>query len=258
MPSRQKGTRDWSQDALAARQNACERLSRVAQILAEQHRGKLEEGKIEERHLERPDFVWHYLIQTLAVMGNSRGYGGLILNLDNYNRVTFEALSRLSPTDRLRVLKETLHAAKVRMPDKKAAWLAKNFRRIESMGGPAAAKADLFSKRTREAKIAFMERFEGIGPANARNIFMAVYDPDFRQSVKVDERIRSISEVLGVSFSSYDEHEQFYLDVAAKAGLNGWELDRLLYNFKDEVLAKLRQKAAAGVGARTCALRQHV
>ena len=49
----------------------------------------------------------------------------------------------------------------------------------------------------------------------------------------------SISELLGLSFASYSAHEAFYLDVARQAGLNGWELDRLLYNFLDEVKSRL-------------------
>ena len=34
------------------------------------------------------------------------------------------------------------------------------------------------------------------------------------------------------------------MNVAARAGLNGWELDRLIYNFTNEVLAGLRDMTA--------------
>ena len=177
-------------------------------------------------------------------MGSSRGYEGLILDPVNYSKVTFESLSLSSPADRLRILKETLHAAKVRMPDKKAEWLAENFDRIVAMAGPAAAKAGLLRNSTRESKIEFLEQFKGIGPKYARNILMIVYHPDFRQSIAVDERIKSVSRELGLSFGSYDEEEQFYVNVAARAGLNGWELDRLVYNFRNEVLTGLREMTA--------------
>src|ERR1700751_2251009 len=63
------------------------------------------------------------------------------------------------------------------------------------------------------------EQFKGIGPKYARNILMIVYHPDFRQSIAVDERIKSVSRELGLSFGSYDEEEQFYVNVAARAGL---------------------------------------
>ena len=55
----------------------------------------------------------------------------------------------------------------------------------------------------------------------------------------VDARIKAVSERLGVSFGSYAAHEAFYLGVARLAGINGWELDRLLYNFRSEVESRL-------------------
>jgi hypothetical protein len=68
---------------------------------------------------------------------------------------------------------------------------------------------------------------------------MDVYHEEFRDSIALDVRIKAISEALGLSFATYVEHESFYLAVARQAGLNGWELDRLLFNFRREVEAKL-------------------
>lgn len=100
-----------------------------------------------------PNFVWHFLLQSFATMGNSRGADGLIWNADNYNKVTFEALSKLSPKKRLQVLKETLRAAKVRMPPQKAARIALNFEKIKEMGGVEEANKLAFAQEGREAKI---------------------------------------------------------------------------------------------------------
>jgi hypothetical protein len=50
-----------------------------------------------ERELQRPDFVWHLLLQSFSTWGGSRGWAGLIGTKENYERVTFEALSRLDP-----------------------------------------------------------------------------------------------------------------------------------------------------------------
>ncbi len=36
---------------------------------------------------------------------------------------------------------------------------------------------------------------------------------------------------------SYEDEEGFYLDAARRAGLDGWTVDRLLYNFRDEARA---------------------
>ena len=109
------------------------------------------------------------------------------------------------------------------------------------MGGPAAARSSLLSCCGRAAKLAFLDAFKGIGPKYARNIMMDVYHPEFRDSIAIDVRIKGISTVLGVSFSSYEEEEAFYLAVAQEAGLSGWELDRILFNFTAEVKERLRQ-----------------
>lgn len=107
------------------------------------------------------------------------------------------------------------------------------------MGGVAAAKERLLGQAGREAKIKFLQSFHGIGPKYSRNMLMDVYHPDFRDSIAIDQRILSISKALGLSFRNYNDHEDFYLRVARDAGLNGWELDRLMYRFTDEFLIEL-------------------
>jgi thermostable 8-oxoguanine DNA glycosylase len=139
------------------------------------------------------------------------------------------------------VLRETLRDAKVRWPNKKAEWLARDFERIVDMGGVTEAREALLGKIGQAAKIEFLQSFVGIGEKYARNIMMDVYHPDFRESVAIDARIRSVSSELGLSFDSYEEHEQFYLDVAHNAGLSGWELDRLIFNFRDEIVCRLEE-----------------
>jgi endonuclease III len=173
-------------------------------------------------------------------MGNSRGYDGLFRDPGNYAKITFEALSLLSPEERLRVLAETLGAAAVRMPDRKAEWLAADFEQIQSMGGPQKAKDALLGEPGRDAKIAFLKRLAGIGDKYARNIFMNVYHPEFRQSIAVDSRIESVLAVLGLDeLKSYEAREQFLLEAASEAGVDGWDLDRMLYHFKDQIFARL-------------------
>jgi thermostable 8-oxoguanine DNA glycosylase len=201
---------------------------------------KLEELKRDAQCLEKPDFVWLSLVESFSSMGNSRGYEGLFGNPENYKKITFEALSCLSLEDRLRVLAETLSAAVVRMPDKKAEWLAAAFEQIARMGGPVEAKAKLLREPGRDAKIAFLRKFSGIGPKYARNIFMNVYHPEFRQCIAVDSRIESVLAKLDFNaLKSYEEQEQFLLDVAETAGVDGWGLDRMIYHFKDEILGRL-------------------
>jgi hypothetical protein len=229
-----------SGDALEAR----DRLAAVLRDLAclPECKKKIEELKKDSRYLDEPDFVWRSLVESSSSWGNSRGYEGLFVgNPRNYDRITFDTLSGLSSLDRFRMLLKTLSASKVRMSKKKAGFLAENFEMIEAMGGLAAAKAKLLGQPTREAMMVFLEQFRGVGAKYSRNILMNVYHSLFHESVAVDDRIKSISQELGLSFRPYPEGEQFYLAVAQMAGLSGWEVDKLLYNFKDEVIASLRQ-----------------
>jgi hypothetical protein len=68
---------------------------------------------------------------------------------------------------------------------------------------------------------------------------MDVYHPEFRNSIAVDERIKNITKRLGLRFRTYEEEETFYLDAAKRAGLDGWELDRMMYGFYDDFKKEL-------------------
>jgi hypothetical protein len=66
--------------------------------------------------------------------------------------------------------------------------------------------------------------------------------PDFWESIAVDTRGQHVLDALGLPFRDYDEKEKFFLEVAHEAGLNGWQLDRLIYNSNDAVLAALNEE----------------
>jgi hypothetical protein len=222
-------------DEIAARN----RLVAVVQALATEKRAELDRLKEGCRGLARPDFIWHYLLQSFSTMGRASGWHGLIGNQDNYQRVTYDALAALTPKAREVQVRQVCRAAAVRMPDKKAGYILGCFEYVQSLGGLAEAKAKLLIQSGREAKLQFLQAFPGIGPKYARNIMMDVYHEDFRDSIALDTRIKAITGVLGLAFASYDKHEAFYLGVAQAAGLNGWELDRLLFNFRPELEARL-------------------
>jgi len=112
------------------------------------------------------------------------------------------------------------------------------------MDGPVEAEKKLLSQGSRKAMITFMKQFRGIGEKYARDVFMDVYHPEFRESIAVDARVQSILKTLGLSLKPYPEGEDFCLKAAKKAGLSGWELDRLLYHCTDKVLTNLKRKKA--------------
>lgn len=215
------------------------KLATVAKTLAREKRDVLTQFKAEHQHLARPDFLWHYLLQSFATMGRAAGWHGLIGNQTHYRQVCYDTLARLAPSVRATQTEETCRAAKIRMPGLKARYILNCFAQVKALGGPAAAKQRLLAQPGRDAKIEFLKSFSGIGDKYARNIMMDVYHEDFRDSIAIDARIKSLSATWGLSFSTYAEHEAFYLSAAAAAGLNGWELDRLLFNFKDEFLQRV-------------------
>ncbi|MBI3878589.1 MAG: hypothetical protein HY301_00795 [Verrucomicrobia bacterium] len=212
-------------------------LARCAKQLARRNGAMLDRLKAEYTQLQRPDFLWHYLLQSFATMGRASGWHGLIGNKSNYNKLRFDVLVELRPAARQSQVEATCRAAKIRMPSIKAGYILRCFEQVQKLGGVEAARATLLAQTGREGKITFLKSFRGIGDKYARNIMMDVYHPDFRQSIAVDARIKALSEKLGLSFASYAAHEAFYLEVAAEAELNGWELDRLIFNFQDEFLA---------------------
>ena len=212
-------------------------LAKIARKLAREKCAKLAELKSEEKQLKRPDFLWHYLLQSFATMGRAAGWHGLIGNKANYNKLRFEVLAKLSPKVRRVQVEATCRAAKIRMPSIKAGYILNCFDQVQQLGGLKAAKASLLAQPGRAAKIKFLKSFSGIGDKYARNIMMDVYHPEFRDSIAIDARIQAVSVSFGLCFDSYKAHEDFYLLVARDAGLNGWELDRLMFNFRDEFLS---------------------
>lgn len=225
-------------DSESRRQRLIGAFRHLTPDMKETLRKRKEEG-LERR--DRPDFIWHSLLQSFATMGNARGWDGLVGNKANYNLVTFEALSGLDSVERLERLDKVLRASKVRMPGKKAVWLDLNYELIVEMGGPEEARRQALAQNGREGKVAFMQRFPGIGDKYARNIWMDVYHPDFHDTIAIDLRIKKITEALGYLFkpTEYGEHERFYQDIAKKANLQGWELDRLLFHYTDHFLTAI-------------------
>jgi hypothetical protein len=217
------------------------RLAGVVRTLAAEYRDDLEVRKACYVELAKPDFIWHFLLQSFSTMGSAAGSNGLIRNKENYKKVKYEILKKMSRSARVRQVKQTLLAASVRWPERKTDFIMKCFDCVKKQGGPVKAKSKLLALPGRQAKIDFLDDYPGIGQKYARNIMMDVYHEDFRDSIAIDIRINAISKALGLSFSSqqYTEHEKFYLEVAHAAGLNGWELDRLMFNYRKEVESRL-------------------
>lgn len=198
---------------------------------------RLREIKLEARGLRQlPDLLWYLLLQTAATQGNSRGWDGLCGDPDTFQSVAYPVLARLIPRAREEQLLNALRRAVVRMPARKTRWLVHNFTRVHQMGGVEKATQHMLSLSTRDDKLRFMKSFDGIGEKYGRNNWMVIYDPDFRDTVAVDERLKKVAKAIDFRINSYQHAEEFYIAIAREAGLEPWELDRLLYNFTDHFL----------------------
>jgi hypothetical protein len=187
----------------------------------------------------RPDLIWHMLLQSMSGMGNNRGYARLILNDTNYRMVAWATVEALPKSERLAHIHSALAAAAVRMPGRKARWLTDYFDKIEQMGGISKALEQMRSLKGREGKLPFFQLFAGIKDKYGRNIWMDLCDPDFRDAVAIDVRLKKMYAVLGIPTDDYARAEQAMLEIAREAGLTGWGLDRLLFHFSDHFLSVL-------------------
>jgi hypothetical protein len=128
------------------------KLAAVARALARKHKDRLDDLKSSERHMGRPDFLWHFLLQSFGTMGRAAGWAGLS-KPENYNRLKYEALGALPAAERTAVAERACRDGKVRMPSIKSGYIVGCFERIQKLGGPEAAKEQLFALRGRDAKI---------------------------------------------------------------------------------------------------------
>lgn len=187
----------------------------------------------------RPDFLWYQLVTSASTHGNSRGYEGLMADPGNMLRIQYEALEPRPRPERSRIIEDVFRQARVRMAQIKAERLAENLELITQMGGLAAANQHAASLSGREAKLAFMRQFAGIGPKYARNIWMTVYGSDFHDAVALDTRVAKVSKLLGQATESYSQQEAYYRQIAREAGRQAWELDRIMYWYSADVLAAI-------------------
>jgi hypothetical protein len=221
---------------------AAKRLACVVRRVYDARRDELDKLKhYGAANWDQPDWIWEGLLGALSTMGNSAGFR-LVSDRQFHDRIRYAALECMAPNGRHDTLVETVRDAGVRWPNLKAKWLDENFMRIQSDGGPQAVKRKLEATPGRDGKLAFLDRFRGIGDKFARDMLMDVYHPDFRDSIALDIRVRKVTQALNLKFKKYEDEEGFFLSAATCAGINGWEIDRVLYRFTKDILSALSQK----------------
>jgi hypothetical protein len=154
--------------------------------------------------------------------------------------VAYPELAELGRKKREAKLLSALRKAKVRMQTLKARELAANVDQIKKeLDGVEEATRRMLGLGSREEKYQFMRSFDGIGEKYGRNVWMDIYDKDFRDTIAVDQRLKKVARALGFTGKRYKEAEDFYRAISQEAGLEPWALDRLLYNFTKYFLDKV-------------------
>lgn len=121
-------------------------LAKAVRAVYETHWEELQKVKEGARRTgEEPDSVWEGLVRSAATWGNARPGLDLMRTAQMHDQVRWEALDALSEAKRYTQIMETLKKAKIRWPERKASYLAENFRRIKAAGGPRSVKQHLES-----------------------------------------------------------------------------------------------------------------
>ncbi|MDD2836754.1 MAG: hypothetical protein PHY05_11490 [Methanothrix sp.] len=216
-------------------------LVAVAKNLRDKYKDELESKKEKGRALlRRPDFLWHELLVSYSTWGGISRNESMITDKNKNQQITYAELKNLSNEDRVNRLRQIMKDAKIHYYKKKAPMLARCFEKIEELGGLEQANAMLLNKKCAAEMTGFFNDFPGIGPKYANNIMMDCYHPLFHEKIALDSRIRSVSNELRLNLKRYSDHENFYLNIAKEAGIEGWELDRLIFEHRDEFLNALR------------------
>lgn len=215
----------------------------IAILLKKRHKAYLEDLERHAVALSKTDFLWSLLVHAFATMGSAAGWDRLSSNTESLNYLRYDNLLKLiNRKHRESFILEIFKKHGIRFPNRKASFLVEIFAEIKELGGPVSAQKALLRLHGREKKILFLKRLPGIGDKYARHILMCTFHPDFRQSIAIDTRIKTLTSMFGFRFSNYESHEKFLLEIASKANITGWELDRLMFWFYDEWKSEIKKR----------------
>jgi|JI8StandDraft_1071087.scaffolds.fasta_scaffold00929_1 hypothetical protein len=191
----------------------------------------------------RKDWLWHELIVSISTWGNSERAKNLLENVSMMEQLNYEQLKAKSIQEAEYTINTVIPQAKIGVrnisPERKASILFKNFKLLQDLGGCEKVSIFLLNIQGREAKIRFLTLFHGVSEKYARNIFMDIYHADFINSIAIDDRIGKVLNYLEVNPDlTYIEKESILQEIATICSLNGWALDRYLYNNMNEFMEK--------------------
>lgn len=81
----------------------------------------------------------------------------------------------------------------------------------------------------------FWMKYDGVGKEYSKNLPMDEKHKAFLNSIKIDDRLNSLLKGSIYEKLKNEEKEKIYLEAGKQNGLTGWEVDRICYNFKDDI-----------------------
>jgi hypothetical protein len=189
---------------------------------------------------KQPDWLWNGLISAFATNGGSNHYKNQIRpHRDLYRWEAIERLSDAKRGERLRTVVNPRWREKRDGTPWYSAHLEQAFQRFKSAGGPEAILKEYKRCKKAPERILYLMSFKGIGQKYARDIPMDAYDTLFAKHFAVDARLKSILRRTGSYASRYEANEKYLQAVAQYLKVDCWDLDRTLYERRDEVMKKL-------------------
>jgi hypothetical protein len=213
-----------------------EKVIKAVQAAAWEHAGALECSKAAAvEHGGHPDWPWNGIVLSAATLGGSWRWDKRVKPIYDAE-LSWAVLGGLSMEQR----QERFNKVGRYWP-RTSAFLERMYGRLLQEGGPGVTRSKL-AVMTGSETITFWSAFDGVGPKYARNIMMDVYHPNFRRTYfAIDSRIQKLLPVLGYCGPMrYDAMETFLTELAADIGIDGWDLDRLLYQRHDDLISSIK------------------
>lgn len=195
-----------------------------------------------------PEELWSTIVVEIAVQGNVRA-GFIIQN--SYEAKRQSSFSRLKAFDndtaRLQHIHRIFRAVRARYVrknfrrDPKSKAVLQNFHALVRNGGPKSFFRRIAAERTEIARIDRLRReLAGYGPKTARDT--AIELGLAKNCMALDIRLRALLSAVGAGTdaASYAEIEKGLISKVARPGMTGAQLDRILFQNYDKILADIR------------------
>jgi hypothetical protein len=194
------------------------------------------------------DELWWKIVGEIVAQGNARA--GFVIE-NSYEAKSQTSLSRLKAfrTDRERLqhihwVFATVRARYIRKNfrrDPKSRAVLRNFHTLNRNGGPKRFFRRIANEPSETTRIEMLRReLSGYGPKTARDI--AIELGLAKNCLALDIRLKALLRAVGAQTdrASYDAIEKAVITKVARPRLTGGQLDRILFQNYDKILADIK------------------